>query len=70
VHLLLRLSPPRAAFGRLGPEHLLVGHGRGVHGAAATTALREALDHSRSGLPRLLLRAPALVLDALRRRRG
>jgi hypothetical protein len=70
VHLLLRLSPPRAALGRLEPEHLLVGHGRGVHGGAATTALRDALDHSRRGLPRLLLRASGLALDAFRRRHG
>jgi hypothetical protein len=69
VHLLLRLTPPRglAAFA---PEHLLVGHGVGRHGAAATSDLREAISHSRRGLPRLLVRAPALALDARRRRRA
>jgi hypothetical protein len=69
VHLLLRLTPPRAALGRFEPEHLLVGHGEGLHGAEATEGLRVALAHSRTGLPRLALRAPALALDAFRRRR-
>ena len=68
VHLLLRLTPPRAALGRLAPEHLLVGHGRGVHGPAAAHALRNALDGSRSGLPRLLVRVPGSAVDAVRRR--
>jgi hypothetical protein len=70
VQLILRLTPPREALGGLTPEHLLVGHGRGVHGPAAAEALREALDHSRTGLPRLLLRVPAFAVDAVRRRRG
>jgi hypothetical protein len=69
VHLFLRLTPPRAALGPLAPEHLLVGHGRGVHGPAATEALHRALDHSRRGLPRLLARAPAFAFDAVKRRR-
>jgi len=70
VHLLLRLTPPRAALGRLAPEHVLVGHGRGVHGPEAADALRQALEHSRRGLPRLVGRVPGLALDAYRRRRS
>ena len=70
VHLLLRLTPPRAAFDRLEPEHLLVGHGRGVHGAAAAEALRHALAHSRRGLPGLAARIPGFAADAIRRRRS
>lgn len=69
VHLLLRLSPPREALGSVEPEHLLVGHGEGLHGPAATEGLRRALDHARTGLPRLMLRVPALAVDAVRRRR-
>jgi hypothetical protein len=69
VHLLLRLSPPRDALGRLAPEHLLLGHGEGLHGPAAATGLRDALDHARGGLPRIALRIPPLALDAIRRRR-
>ena len=38
VHPVLRLHPPGALRG-YEPEHLLVGHGRGVHGPAAAAAL-------------------------------
>jgi hypothetical protein len=69
VHLLMRLSPPRDALGRFEPEHLLVGHGEGLHGAAASEALRHALATARTGLLHLLPRVPALALDAVRRRR-
>jgi len=44
VHPLLRVRPPRR-LGRLDPEHLLVGHGEGVHqdaSEALSTALRGA----------------------------
>ncbi len=68
VHLLLRLTPPRTALGRLAPEHLLVGHGRGLHGPYAAQGLADALAHGRTGLPHVALRAPALALDAIRRR--
>jgi hypothetical protein len=54
VHPLLRLTPPRALRG-LEPDHVLVGHGRGVHVNAAA-ALREALATSRRRLPRVLVR--------------
>ncbi|HEY1317470.1 MAG TPA: hypothetical protein VGF10_09655 [Gaiella sp.] len=69
VQLILRLTPPTAKLGRFAPEHLLVGHGRGLHGPAAAYALRNALAHSRKGLPRLLLRVPGFAADAIRRRR-
>lgn len=69
VHLLLRLTPPREALGRFEPEHLLLGHGEGLHGPVAAAGLHEALARSRAGFPRLALRLPALALDARRRRR-
>jgi hypothetical protein len=69
VHLLLRLSPPRSQLDPFEPEHLLVGHGEGVHGPEAAAALRKALASSRRGLPRLALTTPALAIDAYRRRR-
>ena len=69
VHMLMRLSPPREALGRFRPEHLLVGHGVGLHGAEASAGLETALARARSGLPRLLAKAPALAVDAIRRRR-
>ena len=69
VHLLLRLTPPRVLT-TYEPEHVLVGHGEGVHGAAAASALRDAVARSRRSLPRALLQAPAFAVDAVRRRRG
>jgi len=68
VHLLRRLTPPRR-LGAFEPEHLLLGHGEGVHGVDAARALREAVAGSRRRLPSLLLRAPAFAADAVRRRR-
>ncbi len=57
VHLLLRLTPPKA-LGELEPERILVGHGEGLSGAGTADALREALRTSRRGLPGVLLRLP------------
>ncbi len=42
VHPVLRLTPPRR-LRAYEPEHLLVGHGEGVHGPEATIALHQAL---------------------------
>ena len=58
VHALLRLAPP-GALRRYEPEHLLVGHGRGVHGPAAATALADAYAQSRTDLPRLATCCPS-----------
>jgi hypothetical protein len=69
VHLLLRPTPPRRQLGRLEPAHLLVGHGTGLHGREAADGLREALADARTGLPRALVKLPALLVDAVRRRR-
>ena len=69
LHLLMRLSPPRASLGRFEPEHLLVGHGSGLHGPEATEALRTALGTARTGLLHLVPRLLGLALDAARRRR-
>jgi hypothetical protein len=46
VHGLLKPIPPRF-LARYEPEHLLVGHGEGVHGPAAAAAVRQALSRSR-----------------------
>jgi hypothetical protein len=59
VHLLLRLLPPRS-LRRFAPEHLLVGHGPGLHGPAAASALRRAFARSRRDLPRIVARLPSL----------
>ena len=63
VHPLLRLTPPRA-LARYEPEHVLVGHGAGVHHGAAA-AVRDTIEHSRRRAPRLPLELPVM----LRRRR-
>jgi hypothetical protein len=60
VHPILRLLPPRVLRGYR-PEHLLVGHGLGLHGAQAATAVEDALARSRSDVPRLLARLPSLL---------
>ena len=52
VHPLLRLKPPRG-LRRVYPEHVLTGHGEGVHDDAAA-ALHEALRTSRRRLPAAL----------------
>jgi len=52
IHPLLRQRAPRALRGQR-PEHLLVGHGPGVHGPAAAAGLESAYHHSRRDLPRL-----------------
>jgi hypothetical protein len=53
VHPLLRIRPPRA-LRRLTPEHVLCGHGEGVHGPEAAQALDEALRTARRRIPRWL----------------
>lgn len=56
VHPLLRLWPP-TRLGELGPNHVLVGHGEGLH-ADAAAAVRDALSRSRRRLVRLPLELP------------
>lgn len=55
VHPFLRLWPPRSLRG-LEPDHLLVGHGEGVHQHPA--ALESALRTARRRIPRWLLGLP------------
>jgi hypothetical protein len=50
VHPLLRLLPPRS-LARLHPDHVLCGHGEGVHGPDAARALHDALRSSRARIP-------------------
>jgi hypothetical protein len=51
VHPVLRLLRPPRPLSRYEPEHLLVGHGEGVHGPEATAVLRRAVATARTGLP-------------------
>jgi hypothetical protein len=63
VHPVLKLSPPRM-LGAFDPEHLLVGHGAGLHGPE-TAAVRKALSRSRWAILRW---GAALPLRAWRTR--
>lgn len=53
VSPLLRPTPPRVLC-RFEPEHVLCGHGEGVHGAAAAEALHEAVATARWQTPHWL----------------
>jgi hypothetical protein len=66
VHVLLRLTPPRA-LAAYEPEHLLVGHGEGLHGPDAAVALTRALAESRRRLPGVLVRLPFAFRRGARR---
>jgi hypothetical protein len=68
LHPLCQLTAPGALRG-YAPEHLLVGHGRGVHGPAAAAALADAYDRARKDLPRLALRLSGMARAALATRR-
>lgn len=54
IHPMLRLTPPRS-LAAYGPDHLLTGHGTGMHGPGTAAALKDGLDGSRRRLPRALL---------------
>jgi hypothetical protein len=57
VHPFLRLRPPRR-LAALAPEHVLTGHGQGVHGPEAAAALEEALRTARRRIPRWVAGLP------------
>jgi hypothetical protein len=61
VHALLRLTPPRRLRG-YAPEHVLVGHGKGVHGPDAAAGVEHALRTSRRGAPEALVRLGGLLV--------
>jgi hypothetical protein len=64
MHPLLRIPAPGALRG-YEPEHLLVGHGRGIHGPAAAEELARAYARARRDLPLLAGRVPALLRGAV-----
>ena len=60
IHLFLRLRPPRS-LQAYDPEHLLVGHGRALHGTDAAAGLREAYARSLRDLPGTIARLPKMA---------
>lgn len=60
MHSLLRPFAPGAVRGYT-PEHLLMGHGPGVHGPAAAEQLERAHHRARRDIPRVLARLPFAV---------
>ena len=60
VHPFLRPIPPRRLRG-LEPEHLLVGHGEGLHGVGAARAVDDAIAMARRRIPRWLAGVPRIV---------
>jgi len=60
VHPMLRLTPPRSALSAYRPAMLLVGHGETIESDGAE-ALEDALAHSRSDIPQLLIKLPTLL---------
>ena len=57
VHPFLRFVPPRRLLG-LGAEHLLVGHGEGLHGPGVAASVDDAIRHARRRLPRWIASLP------------
>ncbi len=64
-HPLLRPFPPKALRG-LGAEHVLVGHGAGLHGPGTAEAVDEALARARRRIPRWLVGLRRALRDSER----
>ena len=60
LHPFFRLKPPRALAG-LGVQHLLVGHGEGIHGESAAEAVEQALRTGTRRFPRWLAGIPRVI---------
>jgi len=59
MHPMLRPLPPRG-LRSYSPRHLLMGHGVGIHGAAAKPALEQAHARARRDIPAMLTKLPTL----------
>jgi len=60
MHPLLRAFAP-GRLRRFGPEHLLMGHGVGIHGPEAARQLERAHHRARRDIPRVLLSLPSAL---------
>ena len=59
MHPMLRALPPRG-LRSYAPRHLLMGHGAGIHGAAAKPALERAHARTRRDIPAVLKKLASL----------
>lgn len=66
VHPLLRWLPPRE-LQSLTPDHVLCGHGVGIHGSEAAPAVSRALATARRGIPRQLVSVARSLRRPVRR---
>lgn len=55
THPAMRFKPPRETLGSFEPEHLLTGHGTGMHGEGTAKALHDSLAGARKGIPKAIL---------------
>jgi hypothetical protein len=67
VHPMLRLTPPVVLREHV-PDHLLVGHGKGVHGSHTAAGVEHALETARAGAPKAIVRLGALLVGQATRR--
>jgi hypothetical protein len=65
VHPLLRLTPPGALRKYTDVNHLLPGHGEPTHDPRTGDRLQEALDRSRTDIPRFIARVPKMIKAGL-----
>lgn len=70
VHPMLRALPPRKQLEGFEPEHLLTGHGLGLHGPGTGEALHGALARSRWRMPRAALSVVRSGFQARRSPKG
>jgi hypothetical protein len=66
MHLFLRPWPP-SSLRDYRPEHLLLGHGRSVHGPEAADAVETSYARARRDLPRILWGLPGVGEELSRR---
>lgn len=55
THPMMRFKPPREQLGPFEPEHLLTGHGTGMHGEGTAAALADSLKNARRRLPKAIV---------------
>jgi len=60
VHPMLRLTPPTSQLSPFDPERLLVGHGEPIE-SSGKPALRDALAHARTDIPKLVIELPGML---------